>query len=71
MDDFLIKIRVLQQRHVKGKIKLLDKNYTRLNPYNPLTYLYMILDVLVCLFAFGFWGVYTGFKKRKNPFRWR
>lgn len=71
MEKFLTKIGVFQQKYVKGKIKLLDKTFSRINPWNPLSYLYIIFDVIVCLVAFGVWGVLTGLKKRKNPFRWR
>ena len=48
----------------------LRTEYHRLNPYNPLSYIFIILVLVVGIIMFGF----VGFWKEidfKNPFKWQ
>lgn len=74
MKELLIKLKIVQvvsneQRHKDG-LKRLGKGYFkayRLNPFNPLSYILVIVTIPVLLLMYGFVG---SFKKAINPFRW-
>ena len=58
-----------EERHKNG-LKRLGKgffNAYRLNPFNPLSYILIILTIPVVLLLYGFVGV---FKELINPFKW-
>lgn len=58
-----------EQRHKDG-LKRLGKGYFkayRLNPFNPLSYILLVVTIPVILLMYGFVG---SFEKAINPFRW-
>jgi hypothetical protein len=72
MRKFLIWIFVLQEVSNRNRNPKLGKGFDkahRLNPFNPFTYLVIILAILTGLLLFGFIGI-----KREmdfsNPFKW-
>ncbi len=42
----------------------------RLNPYNPLSYLFIFLIILIGLLMYGFFGAFKEIDITKNPFKW-
>ena len=48
---------------------LYKRKYRRVNPFNPLTYLVILITIVVGVFMFGL----VGFKKEigSNPFKWQ
>jgi len=74
MKELLIKLKIVQvvsneQRHKDG-LKRLGKGYFkayRLNPFNPLSYILVVVTIPVILLMYGFIG---SFEKAINPFRW-
>lgn len=60
-----------EQRHKQG-LKRLGRGYSkahRINPYNPLSYIALIIILIVGIIMFGF----VGFWKETttlNPFKW-
>lgn len=69
MRKLYIYLRILQVKSVKDKWDVLGKKYAdvyRLNPYNPLSYVCLLIAFLIgiCLSIFGFW------KDWENPFKW-
>lgn len=69
---FLKLIKVHQEVSNKGRNPKLGKGYStaiRLNPYNPLSYITLIIIIVIGIILFGF----TGFWKEMdniNPFKW-
>lgn len=61
MRKFLTKIYVLQKRKDKKK---------RINPYNPISYLVIVLATIIGILMFGFVGVFDQVDE-KNPFKWQ
>ena len=74
MKEVFIKLKIVQvvsneQRHKDG-LKRLGKGYFkayRLNPFNPLSYILVVVTIPVILLMYGFVG---SFEKAINPFRW-
>ena len=74
MKELFIKLKIVQvvsneQRHRDG-LKRLGKGYFkayRLNPFNPLSYILVVVIIPVLLLMCGFVG---SFEKAINPFRW-
>jgi hypothetical protein len=66
---FLKVIWVLQVRDVKGKHKAISEK-RRLNPYNPLTYIFMIVIVIIAIVLYGIVGAWAQLDLEK-PFTWR
>ena len=74
MKEVFIKLKIVQvvsneQRHKDG-LKRLCKGYFkayRLNPFNPLSYILVVVTIPVILLMYGFVG---SFEKAINPFRW-
>lgn len=74
MKELFIKLKIVQvvsneQRHKDG-LKRLGKGYFkayRLNPFNPLSYILVVLTIPVILLMYGFVG---SFERAINPFRW-
>jgi predicted PurR-regulated permease PerM len=42
----------------------------RLNPYNPLSYLTILLCLIIGVFMFGFVGVFNEFNMDELKFKW-
>ena len=74
MKEVFIKLKIVQvvsneQRHKDG-LKRLGKGHFkayRLNPFNPLSYILVVVTIPVILLMYGFVG---SFEKAINPFRW-
>ena len=72
MKKFLKAIRVIQEVSNKGREPKLGRGYStarRLNPYNPLSYLTIVIIFIVGVIAYGvvgFWEEVDG----SNPFKW-
>jgi len=70
MRNFLKKIYVLQE--VRNPKKIKGRGFDtaiRLNPYNPLSYITIVLSIVIGILMFGF----IGFWKEAdliNPFKW-
>lgn len=45
-------------------------NSTRINPYNPLSYITIVLTILIGILMFGFVGVWKEIDLR-NPFKYQ
>jgi len=61
-----------EDRNRKG-LKRLGRGYFiahRLNPFNPLSYLTLILILIFGIIAFGFYGFWKEAGTSKNPFKW-
>ena len=61
-------LRVIQEQEYKDPFK---RTYLkrRMNPFNPLTYISILIIVLVGISMFGFVGFWKEVDLR-NPFRW-
>jgi hypothetical protein len=60
-----------EERHKKG-LKSLGKGYFkayRFNPYNPLSYISLVIIAIVGVLMFGFYGI-TKEMEMANPFKW-
>ena len=71
MKKFLKYILVLQE--IPNKDQKLGRGYTkaiRLNPYNPLSYLSIIISFIIGILMFGFVGFWKEVDLR-NPFKWQ
>lgn len=74
MKKILINLKIVQvvsneERHKNG-LKRLGRGYFdayRLNPFNPLSYILVIITIPVLLLLYGFIGL---FEKAVNPFKW-
>jgi len=70
MRRFLKYIFVLQE--VSNKDRKIGKGFAkafRLNPYNPLSYVVLVLVLVIGLFMFGFKG-FGQETDLRNPFKW-
>lgn len=74
MRNILLALKIVQkvsneQRMVDGLQKL-GRGYLnayRLNPFNPLSYLVVLISIPITLLLFGFMGFY---QRVENPFKW-
>ncbi len=60
-----------EERH-KQRLKLLGRGYFnahRFNPYNPLSYIALIIIIIAGILMFGFYGFWKEVPTI-NPFRW-
>ena len=65
---FLIFARVIQVRKLKDSFKLTYQE-RRLNPFNPLTYVTILIAILVGIVMFGVVGVWKEIDL-SNPFKY-
>ena len=68
MRKILTKIHVIQEkRNERGFIR------HRLNPYNPLSYVYLVISFIAGLFYYGVRGLKDemDLRGKKNPFKWQ
>jgi hypothetical protein len=75
MEKLLKALKIVQvvsnEERNKNGLKRLGKGYFkayRLNPYNPLCYVILIVAIPIFILMFGFVGV---FQKLENPFIWK
>lgn len=74
MNNILKFLKILQvvsneERHKNG-LKRLGKGYFkayRLNPYNPLSYVFFIISIPIIFLMYGVLGL---FEQVSNPFKW-
>lgn len=70
MKDVFKDLKIIQEKKVpKGNLSGYFTIYERLNPYNPLSYITLILAFVVSIVLYGLIG--TCRDLRKNPFKWR
>lgn len=65
----IVEIASNKERHKNG-LKRLGRGYDhayRLNPYNPLCYIIIVVAIPIIVLAYGFVGF---FEKAYNPFVW-
>lgn len=70
MRKLLKTLKIIQE--VNNKNKKLGRGFStaiRLNPYNPLSYITIILVVVFGIIAFGLYGFWKEVDTR-NPFKW-
>ena len=63
---------VSNDKRNKEGLKRLGRGYIeahRLNPYNPLSYVTIIIGLLIGILMFGFYGFWKE-TDTKNPFKW-
>lgn len=68
MRKILTKIHVIQEKkNERGFIR------HRLNPYNPLSYVYLVISFIAGLFYYGIRGLQDemDIRGKKNPFKWQ
>jgi hypothetical protein len=73
MRKTLIFLRIVQEkkRHlINGNCKDVIRTYRRFNPYNPLTYPFLTIGVVIAILAFGFIGAWDSVFDKRNPFKW-
>ncbi len=73
---FLKKLFIIQEvsniDRTKKSLPNLGRGFStaiRFNPYNPLTYIALILIILIGILRVGYVGVFTE-TYQKNPFKW-
>lgn len=77
MRGFLKALKIIQEvsneeRHKQG-LKRLGRGFFkahRLNPFNPLSYLTLVLILIFGILAFGFYGFWKEADASRNPFKW-
>ena len=73
MKKLLIKLLIIQViDNTKRKDKELGRGFTkayRLNPWNPLSYVTIVIALLLGLVCFGVVGMWKEYDN-KNPFKW-
>ena len=72
MERFFKAIGVMQEVSNKGRETKLGRGYftaKRLNPYNPLSYLTVVILFIVGIIAYGVVGFWKDVDRR-NPFKW-
>jgi hypothetical protein len=68
MRKILTKINIIQEKkNENGFIR------HRLNPYNPLSYIYLVISFIAGLFYYGIRGLSDEMDMRgkRNPFKWQ
>jgi hypothetical protein len=65
MRKLLIKLHIVQVKKIEHGFK----RY-RLNPWNPLSYIAIVIGALVGVFMFGFVGIFNEVDNR-NHFKWQ
>lgn len=70
MEEFLLAIKVLQEKRIKQGTGVFshDRVLTRCNPWNPLSYVTIAVMFAGCLIAYGVVGVIK--EINKNPFKY-
>lgn len=71
-NNILKSIFVLQEVSNKNRAKKLGKGFStarRFNPYNPLSYIVIVLLFVIGILMFGFYGFWKEVDY-ENPFKW-
>lgn len=69
MDKILLDLKIVQEKSVPtGKFDGHYRVYSRLNPYNPLSYITLAISIVVYLVLYGVVGLHKDLSS--NPFKW-
>ncbi len=77
--EFLLAIHVLQVKKVEVTLTSKDglerkvvgfRNWRRMNPYHPLSYVVIVVAIISALLLFGFVGMWKEIDLR-NPLKWQ
>ena len=69
MKVILIALKIIQEKKIKDTLGFTYKQ-SRLNPYNPLTYVVIICSLIIGLLMFGFVGFWNEVNW-SELFKWR
>ena len=72
MRKLLKKLHIVQEVSNKGRTPVLGRGFStahRLNPWNPLSYITLVVVIIVGLLLFGFIGIWKEIEMG-NPFKW-
>ena len=70
VEKILKRLFILQEVSNESREPKLVRGFStarRVNPYNPLSYVALILFIIGCIIMFGFVGI---IEEIKNPFKW-
>jgi len=70
MKVILIALKIIQEKKIKDTLGFTYKQ-SRLNPYNPLTYVVIICLFIIGLLMFGFVGFWNEVNWSELKFKWR
>ena len=70
MKRLLISLKIIQEKKIKDPLGFTYKQ-SRLNPYNPLTYVVIIFSLIIGLLMFGFVGFWNEVNWSELKFKWR
>ena len=59
---------IIQIKRLAHKHSGITDEWARLNPYNPLSYVTLVIAFIVALLMYGFVGIW---KEVNNPFKWQ
>ena len=68
VETILKKVYVLQEKKNEQRVGRGFTTLIRINPYNPLSYVSIVVGCLISLLLYGIVGT---FENVKNPFRWQ
>lgn len=69
MDKILLDLKIVQEKSVPtGNFGGIYKVYTRMNPYNPLSYIVILITAILYIVLYGVVGFYKDLVR--NPFKW-
>lgn len=78
--EFLLSIHVLQIKEVEVTLTIKDglerkvlgfRKWHRVNPYNPISYVVVLLMLVLGFLLFGIIGMWKEVDWLKNPFKWQ
>lgn len=70
MRKLLKKLFIIQEKESIDSFKI-TRTLRRVNPYNPLSYLAMLITILLAIILYGFIGAWKETDLFPNPFNWR
>ena len=70
MRTILFSMRMIQEKYYVTPDGRAGRTYRRMNPYNPLTYLYLAFGVVIAIVCYGILGAWDAVFGKRNPFKW-
>ena len=61
---------IIQEKKKLDEFKR-TRTLRRINPYNPLSYLAMLITILLAIILYGFVGAWNEIDIFPNPFKWK
>ena len=61
---------IIQEKKKLDEFKR-TRTLKRINPYNPLSYLAILITILIAIILFGFVGAWKEIDVLDNPFNWK